>query len=418
MILNHLIGLQVILMKRLLARLTVIAGLAVLLIGANLVSGADQNTVQARWIQAQLNEWRIGLERSPLAYNNTLEAMAISQAEYVLSLSQWPQNVHAGRNGEGPRVRARWSPYNWPTYGANEQIIIGEITWMGRREDAIAFWRDSTIHRETVINPLYREIGVAAIPAGRGFLFVAVLGARPNVLPALADPYDDLVYLSDENNSRGVGNTWIRHVTQVRLFDSDGRPLTDGWMPWQSKMPIPDNAGENLFVLYSDGTHEVLDEVSLLERDSPLPEYEIAWLPTATPMPTVNAPTPTPTPPPVPHIRVVYDDRSLTIYNTMFTPANLTGVQLVAGNTTFSVSNLNAGFLRGSVRSLPAYNCLHVTRIGSRAGTPPSECRYSSTTTIPASQLFWTTSDFQIRRGDTLIVECAFTASSCEFDLP
>jgi hypothetical protein len=406
-------------MIRTLARLTVSIGLVLLLLAARAANGADQNAVQARWIQAQLNEWRIGLDLGPLAYNATLEALAISQAEYVLSLSQWPQNVHAGRSGEGPRIRARWDPYQWPTYGAGDQIVVGEITWLGTREDAISFWHGSSIHRQTATNPYYREVGIAAIPGGRGFLFVAVLGARPNVLPALADPYDDIVYLSAETYNRGTGNSWIRQVTQVRLFDSDGRPISDGWMPWQAKVPIPENAGDNLYVLYSDGQREVMDAVSLLERDTPLPEYADAWQPSVTGVPTAVLPTSTPTPVPIPHIHIVYDSRSLTLYNSSPAPANVTGLQLVSGGEHIqAVAELNDGYIRGSLRALPSYNCLHITRIGSRAGTPPSQCSYSSTTTLLATQLFWTSGDFQVRQGDTLIAECRQDEGACEFDLP
>jgi hypothetical protein len=365
-----------------------------------------------------LNGWRLGLDLGPLAYNSTLEAMAISQAEYVLSLSQWPQNVHAGRSGEGPRIRARWDPYNWPTYGTGDQIVIGEITWLGTREDAISFWHGSDIHRQTATNPNYREVGIAAIPAGRGFLFVTVLGARPNVLPALADTHNDIVYLTDETFNRGSGSTWVRHVTQVQLFDSDGRPLTDDWTPFQAKIPIPDNAGDSLYVLYSDGQHEVMDSVSLLERDTPLPDYADAWQPAVAAVPTLVLPTPTPTPAPIPHIRIVYDDRSLTLFNTSPANANVTELELVSGENVQAVADLNAGFLRGPLRALPAYNCLHITRIGSRAGLPPNYCRYSSTTTLPAAQLFWTSGDFQVRRGEMPIADCRQVDGTCEFDLP
>jgi hypothetical protein len=343
--------------------------------------------------------------------------MAIAQAEYVLSLDHWPSDPHAGPSGEGPRVRARWDPYNWPTYGDGQQIVVGEITWLGTWEDALAFWHSSTVHRNTVINPRYREVGVAALPGGRGHLFVAVLGARPNVLPALADPYTDTLYLTDDEYDRGVGN-WIRHVSQVRLFDSDGRPLSDDWIPWQAKIALPDNVGSRLFVLYSDGDDEVMTSVSLLERDVPLPEYADAWQPTLEAAQTLVLPTPTPTPTPIPHIVIVFDSRSLTLYNTAASFANVTGLELVSSDFVQPVVELNGAHIRGSFRSLPALNCLHITSIGPRAGTPPSECRYASTTTVLSSQLFWTTGDFQVRRDDTLIAECRRTEGFCEFDLP
>lgn len=398
-------------------RLLVVFWLILFIFSAYTLTNAAQNATEARWIHAQLNEWRLDLELGPLAYNSTLEAMAIAQAEYLLSLNRWPNDLHAGRSGEGPRIRARWEPYNWPTYGAGEQIVIGEIIWLGTRQDAIAFWHSSTVHRNTVINPRYREVGVAALPGGRGHLFVAVLGARPNVLPALADPYTNSLYLTDDDYDRGVGN-WIRHVNQVRFFDSAGRPLTEDWVPWQPKFLLPENAGESLFVLYSDGDDEVMTTTSLLERDVPLPDYADAWQPTVEAAPTLVLPTPTPTPAPTPRIRIVYDSRSLTLYNTSQSFANVTSLELVSGDFTQPVVELNGAHIRGSFRSLPALTCLHITSIGPRAGVPPSECRYSSTSTVLSSQLFWTTNDFQVRRDDTLIAECSREEGVCEFDLP
>ncbi len=404
-----------------LIRFTLIFVLLLLLCGgaAATSTSSDQNPSEARWIHAQLNRWRLGLELGPLAYNDTLEEMALAQAEYVLSLPRWPNNVHAGRNNEGPRIRARYSPYNWPTYGAGEQIIIGEITWQGTREDAISFWRSSDIHRSTVINPRYREIGVAALPAGRGHLFVVVLGARPNVLPAMADPFTNTLFLTDEVFDRGIGDAWIRHVTQVRLFDEAGRPISDEWLPWQSKLPIPENTGESLYVLYSDGDDEVVDFVSVLERDVPLPEYSDAWQQAAAAVPTLVLPTPTPTPPPIPHIRIVYDTRTLTLFNTAPSLANVSSLEFVSGEAVFRVSDFNSGFLRGSLRALPAWNCLNVAQLGARVSAPPLECRHTSTTTVLSHQLFWSAGNFLVRRNDgTLVAECLQSEGICEFDLP
>jgi hypothetical protein len=401
-------------------RLILLFALLLLVFSGTAVTGISQNTGEARWIHAQINRWRLGLENvGPLAYNETLEAMAIAQAEYVLSQPRFPANVHAGRSGEGPRTRATWSPYNWPTYGASEQIIVGEIAWLGTREDAMSFWHRSDIHRTAATNPRYREIGVAALPGGRGSMFVVVFGARPNVLPALADPQTNTLYLTNETYDRGVGD-WIRNANQIRLFDESGRPLTDGWIPWQAKIPIPENAGNSLYVLYSDGDDEVVDSVSILARDVPLPEYFDAWQQASVAAePTQTLPTATPTPMPVPRIRIVYSDRGFTLYNTVPSPANVSTLEIVSGEAVYRVSDFNAGFIRGSLSALPQWNCLHVTRIGARAGALPIECRYASTTTLQAHQLFWLSGDFQVRRrGGAVVAECRQSDGMCEFDLP
>jgi uncharacterized protein YkwD len=405
-------------MRRALIRLIVLIALVLLVAAGNTPSGISQNASEARWIHAQINRWRLGLELGPLVYNDTLEAMAIAQAEYVLSLPRWPENVHAGRNNEGPRIRARYAPYNWPTYGAAEQIAIGEIAWLGTRDDAMSFWHGSYVHRTTATNAAYREIGVAALPGGRGSLFVVVFGARPNVLPALADPDTNTLYLTDEEYDRGSGAGWIRDVSEVRLFDEAGRPVTDGWVPWQSKLPIPENAGESLYVLYRDGDLEAVDAVSVLESDTPLPEYAEDWVQAVPVVPTQVQPTPTPTPAPIPHIRVVYSGRSLTMYNTSAAYANVRSLEFVSGEAVYRVADFNAGFINGSLSALPPWNCLNVTQIGARVSAPPIECRHTSTTTLLAHQLFWSSGDFEVRRDGTTVAECRQSDEICEFDLP
>lgn len=405
-------------MTRQLIQLVVLVALVLLVSAVNTSASVSQNASEARWIHAQINRWRLGLELGPLAYNDTLEAMAIAQAEYVLSLPRWPENIHAGRNNEGPRTRARYREYNWPTYGASEQIVIGEIAWLGTRDDAMSFWRTSFVHRTTATNPAYREIGVAALPGGRGSLFIVVLGARPNVLPALADPDTDTLYLSDEEYDRGIGSGWIRDVSEVRLFDEAGRPLSNGWVPWQSKLPIPDNAGESLYVLYRDGDIEAVDAVSVLESDTPLPEYAEDWVQPLPVVPTEVLPTATPTPAPIPRIRIIYSGRSLTMYNTSAAAANVRNLEFVSGEAVYPVAEFNVGFIRGSLAALPAWNCLNVTQIGAPVSAPPIECRYTSTTTVLAHQLFWRSGDFEIRRDGTTIAVCRQNDEICEFDLP
>jgi uncharacterized protein YkwD len=378
-----------------------------------------------RWIHAQLNAWRMGLGLGPLAYNDTLAQMAQDQATFAATWTQIPSNLHAGRNGEGPRVRALYDAYAWPTYGAAQQVVVGEIAWFGRREDAIAFWRTSQIHRETVTNPWYREIGIGAVPRkdSRGYFFYAVLGARPNVLPALADPQNAQLYLTNDTYSRGRGE-WMRDATLVRLFDMDGRPLSPTWLPWSATVPLPENAGERVYVLYSDGTHESMAEVDLRPRQIPLPNYEAEWFsvqvnnwgevqPTSTPAPTL-----TPSPPPPAHIRLIYDRYALTLVNTSPTNASVVDLELVSadGSQSLPVRTLQTGFVRGSLTSLPRGNCLQAANNLSRVPQLPL-CTRSSATYIAQRQLIWL-SDFEVRSGSTVLARCDSDTGQCEFDLP
>ena len=400
--------------------------LAILAIGAASAQKATNDALEARWIHAQLNDWRLGLglDLGPLAQNETLARMAYDQASYLAGLRNLPNTtaIHNGQTGEGPRVRALWPDYAWPDYGFPGQLLLSEITWVGDRQDALDFWHESRVHRESATNPWYREVGVAAVPYRRngieGYVYVAVLGARPNVLPALADPRQNMLYLTNETY-RGARNQTIRDVQQVRLFDGDGRPLTNGWIPWAAEMPLPANAGSGISVLYSDGERQAVTSTSLNDGDILLPAYEDAWRVRSTvlAMPTA-APTLTPTPPPPPHIRLVYDRYGLTLMNTSPTPADVRRLRLVGSNGgEVRAGDLTAGFVRGSLRALPAYSCL-VYGLNSARRDLPLECRYSSVTFAQPRDQFWTQGDITVYRDDVALATCLRDDEICEFDLP
>ncbi len=401
---------------------------AVIVLGAALVGVGAQTAndeLAARWIHARLNEWRLGLDLGPLASNDTLDRMAYDQAAYLAGMRSLPGSafIHNGRQGEGPRDRAIWDTYAWPDFGIPGQVVLSEITWVGDRQDALEFWHESRIHRETATNPWYREVGVAAVPylnnGVKGHIFVAVLGARPNVLPMLADPREGTLYLTNETFNGGRGER-IRAVQQVRLFDGDGRPLTNGWIPWAAELPIPDGAGNAISVLYSDGSHQALGRTSLANGDILLPAYEEAWrvqvaaaaLNLATPVPTL-----TPTPPPPPRIRLVYDRNGLTMLNVSPTAANVSQLRLLGDGAELRTSDLTVGFVRGSLRALPAFNCL-AYGLNTPRRSAPIECRYNSVTYALSRDLFWNRGDFTVMNGNVQVAACLSAEGICEFDLP
>jgi hypothetical protein len=279
------------------------------------------------------------------------------------------------------------------------------------------------VHRESATNVWYREVGVAAVPYKRnginGHIFVAVLGARPNVLPVLGDPAQSILYLTNETY-RGARNETIRNAQQVRLFDGDGRPLTNGWVPWRAEIPLPANAGEGITVLYSDGERQATGRASLVPSDIALPAYESEWrtqprsFSLAQPTPE---PTATPTPLPPPRIRIVYDRYALNLLNISTTPADVRRLRLLGDGGALIVGDLTAGFGRGSLRQLPAFSCL-VYGVNSPRRDLPDECRFSSVTFAQLRDLFWTRGDFTVYRDDTLIATCKMDDGICEFDLP
>lgn len=228
---------------------------------------------------ARLNEWRIGLGLWPLAPNNVLMQMADAQARYILSLPSIPDGggIHLDGQGHGPRERA--AVLGWPFYSQPAQISTSEIAYVGANANAaISFWQGSQIHRDTIVNPAYREVGVAVLPHPYGHIYIVSFGGRPNILPTLLDPVSGMLYLSSEQYRWSAGGTWIHDVTRIQVLPSPAsNPDPNGWIPFRVMMPIPEGIGPEFAVAYSDGTVQLI--VSVNRATS------IAWLPANLPQP-------------------------------------------------------------------------------------------------------------------------------------
>ena len=236
----------------------------ILIVLAIPVSGQASDDALALDVLARLNAWRMDEGLSPLKPNDTLAAMALHQAQYLASLPQLPDDFHLDGQGLYPRERALLAPYNWPHYELPGQIDVGENAAVGTVTYALQFWHDSDIHRETALNPAYREAGVAAVPYKKTTIFIIDFGGRPNVLPALVDPTDGhTIYLTNEQFEYAKFFDSIQTVKTIQVFDRDGRPLYPKPIDWTNKLAVPSDAGGAVYILSMDGTHEVLSAVDL-----------------------------------------------------------------------------------------------------------------------------------------------------------
>lgn len=371
-----------------------------------------------------LNEWRLEEGLLPFKMNPTLEAMALYQAQYVISLRVTPNGaaMHVGRNGEGILERALFDQFNWPYYGRPERITIGEIAAVNSAEDALAFWHTSPPHRATVTNPGYREIGVAALPHPFGHLYVAVLGAEPDVLPALVHPETGELHLSNELSRYATWNTWIQEVTEVRLFDGQGRPLQRDWIPWTETMELPDDVGDKVYVLYTDGNVEVMSEVDLVRDIIVLPGHypppDPALLIQLTPQATL-APTAT-LEPPRPEVLILYDNRSLTVVNQSRLTLNLGYLELEGAGMTLPMTTWS-DVGNANIYQFPAGDCVQAWAGGEfNAPRKPDECgvRRSARSNLRPNQLFWLEGDFTVLDDGQVVATCQLGARRCEVDLP
>jgi hypothetical protein len=393
-----------------------------------------------------LNEWR-QQERQlwPLQPNEQLTALALQQARYLLSLPAIPDDIHRGPGGDTPQDRARAA--GWPVYGRPEQIAIGEIGEVGSDvDDAIGFWQGSDIHHRTVMNPAYREVGIAALPHRYGYLFIVVFGARPNVLPTQVDPVHGLLYLSDERFSGAArAGDWLYRTQEVRLFDEEGHPLT-GWLAWQPTLPLPDETGDLLVIVYRTASAETLDVIHLDRERVFLPGVgdgapaEVMATPsgTATRAPALLAPSvATPTPRPVtatpavvpaatitpdthPDVLLVYDGRSLALINVSGRSLDLTALVIAGAGDSLPLTRWQTPWLSGSLTAFAAGDCLQVWAWTEAEDLPlPAGCHYRrGVINVAPEARFWAEGAFTLRAGQTVLATCPADGGECAARLP
>lgn len=400
----------------------------------------DSDQPAAEAILSLLNQWRLEQGLLPLKPNLTLDALALYQARYVISQREIPDGaqIHIGRNGEGVKERARYDEFDWPYYGSPDRIAVEEIAAVNSAAHAIEFWKGSTVHRNTVQNPAYREIGIAALPHSFGYLYIVVVGSRPDVLPALVNSATGRLHLGNEYFEY-AGNGSIGQVTQYRLFDAEGRPITDAWMAWTPTIDIPADVGESLFVLYTDGSTEVLTPVHLSQDGIVLAGSAAPPTEMPEPSPTTNANPPSETPrssetvpeaptptaalvePQTADLHILYDDNALTILNVRGRPLNLTTLVLSSPTITLPFSYW-AERVEIPASSFPANDCVQVW--SNTAGTPPPESPpacvnlRSQRGNLTPDQRFWRDEAFTVSYGGIIVTTCAAGAQTCTVDLP
>jgi uncharacterized protein YkwD len=391
---------------------------------------------------AALNHWRLVEGLWPLEINDTLNAAAADQADYLMSLPSLPADVHVGREGDNifERVTQR---FGWPHYNNDQQVAAGEIAYVGANLDAaIAFWVSSPIHNATVTSPGYREIGVAVRDHPLGHLYIIDFGSRPNVLTALYEPLSGLVYLSSERYRWAPGGDWILDVIDVGIRKA-GETETDPnrEFPWQLYLRAPDDDGSRFSVVYSDGVHQVIVDVdrgvdvawypdnlppeTAAVAETPAPaegeaetggestgeatEEPAAAESTSTPEPTTAAST----------LRIGYDAHSLYILNTSDEPVDLSGVVIGSGGNALPATRWETQWLTAPLSAFPGSDCLVVHAWDQADPGQPPGCRYRrSVILVPGTDTFWATDDFDVQQDGEVVGQCAAGEGTCEVTLP
>jgi len=139
-------------------------------------------------IIAYINAYRAENGLPALTENPILGQIAQGQADYLISQPMGTvDDVHAGPGGSRPKDRAFAAGY-----GGGSGISVSEIVKGGideTPENAMAWWKTSPPHNNTMLSPYYTEIGGGAATDGNGrWWYVADFGNQSGGAYVPSDP--------------------------------------------------------------------------------------------------------------------------------------------------------------------------------------------------------------------------------------
>ncbi|NDJ52189.1 MAG: CAP domain-containing protein [Chloroflexi bacterium] len=381
-------------------------------------------------VLALVNEWRLSVGAWPVHLNNTLAELAQVQADFLASQSDIPDDVHIGADGSQPFDRLRAA--GWPTYLNTDQVEGGEVVYIGASpSSATNWWFNSPIHRQTIENTAFREVGIGIQDHTWGSIFVILFGSQPDRLTALYDPHSHHVYVSSENSKYAAGGDWIITPTHLQIVGTLDAPTDDThWQAYHETIDPPNDL-EYFTIVLTDGVHETRVEVNIT--------LDVAWLPETYPKDGIikGIPTELLREASADHHEIVLDqredghldhfnasvlhhDRRLVLANTSDQPVDFSGISLLGANGYELRIESWAVFMDfGTVlAAIPAKHCFVAFANDDTYPGTPDECEVVvSVVSVPPDVVFWNDEDFEVLQNGSPLITCQTGAGRCAFEV-
>ncbi|MGH2542063.1 MAG: CAP domain-containing protein, partial [Ardenticatenaceae bacterium] len=266
-------------------RLLALLASLMMLLGATHVVAA-----QLPFPREQMRELIVAARRANgvglLAWNEALAEAAQRHAEEIASREE---PSHLGSDGSTPQERAARVGYGAYPDG----VRVSENWSTGSAMEAMAFFLEDQVHRDNLLSPVWREVGVgrAEQPGGQE-LWVVLFGAQPGVLPVFinqdaARTTDSLVTVQLSAEEAGYSEELFTDPVEVRVAEAE--QLAEApWQPWQPEVTVELSSGggeKSVVVEYRDAqghTVQASDSIFLIQPDGPLPTPRAQFAPTLT----------------------------------------------------------------------------------------------------------------------------------------
>jgi LysM repeat protein len=148
-------------------------------------SGSHLPPFSAAEIIAEINAYRAANGLGTLSYNATLASLAQSHSEFMANTG----SITHTEGGTSPTDRAYAAGY-----GDGHKIIMSEIIfggWGADVNDAITWWKNSTVHNNVMLDSRYLEIGAGVATDGTVNYYTAEIAwVTPYAAPSETNPGD------------------------------------------------------------------------------------------------------------------------------------------------------------------------------------------------------------------------------------
>lgn len=268
-----------------------------------LISIATAAPVDNKTMWQMINSARQANGVELLAWNEVLAQAAQQHADEMV-LQDDPSHIASNGSQPSELVAALG-------YGSYPDGIRSSENWAtGSAIEVIAFFLEDDLHRENMLSPVWREVGVGQAQSVLGSqLWVVVFGAQPGVWPIFINDNakrtsEKHVIIKSRSEQAGYSEEIFTSPVEMRIASAGS--ITDSlWVPWQAEIELELQApgGEKLVMAeFRDAIgHTIVstNTIYLVLPNDPVPTSALQLVPTLTPSqtPTIT-PLPSPTPEP------------------------------------------------------------------------------------------------------------------------
>jgi uncharacterized protein YkwD len=216
-----------------------------------------------------INHERLRYGLSALTLNDLLDRAALLKGENMLEEQYWAHNSHSGRD---PWYFINRVGYRYQSAGENLARDFGS------EEEMVRAWMNSPTHRANILNPNFREMGLATLEGvlkGEEILLVVNMFGQPLRAQAVEAQVDNSEDIQQSNENTPSGESVPTNETSSTVAQTSTPPPTPVPTPTPmpsrlDQLPVPngenyDMSGFEKIIINSAGDEAIFTSGEMLE---------------------------------------------------------------------------------------------------------------------------------------------------------